>query len=166
MIDIAGDLGYPLTGAERQRVLENGTKSLTAFLAFSRGLEAEERGDFAAAARWYGEAVDADPGFTAAREKRRTVTAMRVVAGSAAGDITTVGDAVASAIDALTGPGTLRGTALTSSVVDVAGTQGERATGGGSQPRIDDVNRPDEPALPHIVAIIRIVVTIPIGGGA
>jgi tetratricopeptide (TPR) repeat protein len=167
VIDIAGELGYQLTGAERQRVLENGTKSLTAFLAFSRGLEAEDRGDYAEAARWYGEAVDADPRFTEAREKRRTVTAMRVVAGSAAGDVTTVGDAVASAIGALAGSaaGSLRGTALTSAVVDVAGTQGERATGGGSQPRIDDVNRPDGPTLPHLIAIIRIVVTIPLGGG-
>ncbi|MGD8321934.1 MAG: tetratricopeptide repeat protein, partial [Gemmatimonadota bacterium] len=144
----------------------NGTQSLVAFLAFSRGLEAEERGDFAEAARYYGEAADADPGFVEAREKRQTAAAVDVVASAQPEDVTRVGEEVAStstqaepssAVSPITG-------ALVSSVVDVAGTQAERATGGGGQQRIDEVNRPDTPPLPRLIAIIRIVVTIPGGG--
>ncbi len=168
VLDIAADLGYVLTDAERQRVLENGTQSLAAFLAYSRGLEAEERGDFAEAARWYGEAATADPSFGDARARRHTVSAVEVVAGSAPGDVTTVGEQVASATGVQAGStaaGSAINSALTSSVFDVAGTQAERATGGGGQQRIDDVNRSDGPTLLPLIAIIRIVVTIPGGGG-
>ncbi len=167
VLGIAGDLGYELTAAERQRVLENGTQSLVAFLAFSRGLEAEERGDFAEAARYYGEAADADPDFIEARERHRTVAAIEVVADAAPGDVTTVGEEVASATGAQAGPPSevsSLGSALTSSVVDIAGTQAERTTGGGGQQRIDDVNRTDAPTPPQLIAIIRIVVIIPPGG--
>lgn len=167
VLGIARDLGYALTAAERQRVLENGTQSLVAFLAFSRGLEAEERGDFAQAARYYAEAADADPGFSEAQEKRRTVAAVEVVQSSAPGDVTKVGEEAASAAmevgpSPTTSPIT---SALTSSVVDVAGMQAERATGGGGQQRIDDVNRPVTPPLPLLITIIRVVVPIPGGGG-
>jgi len=167
VLDIAGDLGYELTAAERQRVLENGTQSLVAFLAFSRGLEAEERGDFTEALRYYSEAADADPGFGEAREKQRTVAAIEVVSSSAPNDVTTVGEAAATATAGQAGsPPAVSpiNSALVSSVVDIAGTQAERTTGGGGQQRIDDVNRTDSPTLPQLITIIRIVVTIPLGG--
>jgi tetratricopeptide (TPR) repeat protein len=163
VLDIAGRLGYTLTAAERQRVLENGTQSLLAFLAFSGGLEAEERGDYLEAARLYGEALDADPGFVEARERRRTVIAMRAVSGSSPEDILSIGDQVAALLDGLLASTAADG-ALVSSVVDIAGTQPERSTGGGGERRIDDVNRTDPPTPPYLLAIIRVVVTIPLGG--
>ncbi len=163
VLEIAGRLGYTLTEAERQRVLENGTQSLVAFLAFSHGLAAEERGDYAEAARYYGQAADADPSFAEARERRRSAIAMAAVARSAPGDILTIGDQVASLLAEFLSPSALDG-ALTSSVADIAGTQSERSTGGGSRRRIDDVNRTDPPVPPYLLAIIRVVVTIPLGG--
>lgn len=175
VLDIIGNLGYVLSEAERQRILENGTQNLVAFLAFSRGLEAEGRGDYRAAVQHYADAARADPGFGEARERQRTVAAVEVVVGSEPADITTVAEEVAAVTDAVaTGEqggspptGSLISNALASSVVDVAGTQAERTTqgddeaGGAGQQRIDDVNRPEAPPLPRLVAIIRVVVRIP-----
>ncbi len=61
-------LGYTLSEAERQLILENGTQNLVAFLAYSNGLEAEDRGDYVAAAGFYSEAIQADPDFQMAQE--------------------------------------------------------------------------------------------------
>jgi tetratricopeptide (TPR) repeat protein len=68
VLALASRLGYTLSEAERRAVLENGTQNLAAFLAYSRALEAEDRGDYAAAAAYYQEAARRDPGFAAARQ--------------------------------------------------------------------------------------------------
>ena len=72
VLGIAAQLGYQLTAAEREAILENGTRNLAAFLAYSRGLEAEDLGDYNAAAQHYGEAVRRDPGFRQARQGYRS----------------------------------------------------------------------------------------------
>lgn len=59
-----------LTPAERRAISERPTADLQAFLAFSRGLEAEDRGDFAGAAEQFNAAVARDPNFRSARERR------------------------------------------------------------------------------------------------
>ncbi len=69
IVDLSARLGYQLSEAERRRVLENGTQNLAAFLAYSRGLIAEDAGDFQRAAAYFSEAVRADPGFQAAKEQ-------------------------------------------------------------------------------------------------
>jgi tetratricopeptide (TPR) repeat protein len=86
VVGLATQLGYRLSEAERQAVLENGTQNLTAFLAYSRALEAEDRGDYAAAARYYSEAVQADPSFGQARDGFQAATALPDVQAAAAGD--------------------------------------------------------------------------------
>jgi tetratricopeptide (TPR) repeat protein len=68
VVGLAERLGYTLSDAERQAILENGTQNLAAFLAYSRALEAEDRGDYQAAAGYYREAVQADPGFSQAQD--------------------------------------------------------------------------------------------------
>jgi len=68
VVGLADRLGYTLSEAERRAILENGTQNLAAFLAYSRALEAEDRGDYQAAAQYYQQAVRADPGFTQARD--------------------------------------------------------------------------------------------------
>lgn len=60
-------LGIQLTPAERERVNRRPTESIQALLAWGRGLEAEDRGDYAAAAAFYAEAAGADPGFEPAQ---------------------------------------------------------------------------------------------------
>ena len=63
-------LGVAITPAERRDLTERPTADLQAFLAFSRGLEAEDRGDFAAAEANYSAALARDPNFRAARDRR------------------------------------------------------------------------------------------------
>jgi TolB-like protein/Flp pilus assembly protein TadD len=72
-----GSLGVELTPAERERVNQRPTENLQAILAYGRGLEAEDRGAFAEAAREYSRAAQLDPGFTEARTKAAAAVAMR-----------------------------------------------------------------------------------------
>jgi tetratricopeptide (TPR) repeat protein len=62
-------LGIALSPAERRAIAERPTADLQAFLAFSRGLEAEDRGNFPEAAALFRQAVTRDPAFQAARDR-------------------------------------------------------------------------------------------------
>ncbi|MFI5210413.1 MAG: tetratricopeptide repeat protein [Gemmatimonadales bacterium] len=62
-------LGIALSAAEQRAISERPTADMQAFLAFSRGLEAEDRGDYQAAADAYQSASERDPNFKVAREK-------------------------------------------------------------------------------------------------
>lgn len=78
-----------LTPAERRAISERPTADLQAFLAFSRGLEAEDRGDFAGAAEQFNAAVARDPNFRSARDRRaqnlRMASAARLTPARLAG---------------------------------------------------------------------------------
>jgi TolB-like protein len=67
-------MGLTLSPAERRALSERPTADLQAFLAFSRGLEAEDRGDWPAAEAAFGAAASRDPSFRAAKEKQQTAT--------------------------------------------------------------------------------------------
>jgi TolB-like protein len=69
VLDLLERLGVTLTPAEQRAIAERPTADVQAFLAFSRGLEAEDRGDFAAATRQFGQAATRDPSFEAARQR-------------------------------------------------------------------------------------------------
>lgn len=75
-------MGISLTPAEQRALAERPTADLQAFLAFSRGLEAEDQGRFQDAAVQFGRAANRDPGFTAAVQRaaasRQTAAAIRV----------------------------------------------------------------------------------------
>lgn len=60
-------LGVELTPAEREAINQNRAENLLAFLAYGRGLEAMDNGDFAAASQFFNQAIQLDPGFDAAR---------------------------------------------------------------------------------------------------
>lgn len=74
-------LGVDLTPAERERVLRRPTENLQAVLAYGRGLEAADAGDFARAADHFTQAASLDPAFAAARVQARAAEG----AGRAAG---------------------------------------------------------------------------------
>lgn len=80
VFDLLGRWGIPLTPAESRAISEQPTADLQAFLAFSRGLVAEDRGDFAQAGRQYQEAIGRDPSFSAARA--RSARSARTAAAS------------------------------------------------------------------------------------
>lgn len=70
------DLGIELTPAERDRVTRQPTASLEAFLAFGRGLMAEDDGRFREAARHYERARQIDPEFDAAAARQSAALSM------------------------------------------------------------------------------------------
>ncbi len=102
---LATELGIQLTEAERQRILRQGTKNLAAFLAYSQGLEALDRGDYRAAAAAFGTAVRSDPSFQQARQQQQAAEAAPAVQASP-GDLVTVVEAAAQ-INAPSEPATV-----------------------------------------------------------
>ncbi len=91
---LATELGIQLTEAERQRILRQGPKNLAAFLAYSQGLEALDRGDYRAAAAAFSASVRADPSFQQAQQQQQAAEAAPAVQASP-GDVVTVVEAVA-----------------------------------------------------------------------
>lgn len=78
VLDIFNDLGIVLTTAERNAIEERPTRSIQAFLAYSKGLKLEDEGKYQEAARSFGEAARLDPGFGAASIKSSETAAAAV----------------------------------------------------------------------------------------
>jgi tetratricopeptide (TPR) repeat protein len=79
-LDLFTQLGVTLTVAERNAIDQRPTRSLNAFLAYSRGLAAGDAGRFDVASRFFNEATRIDPGFNAALQKG--IEAKQAAAGS------------------------------------------------------------------------------------
>jgi hypothetical protein len=80
VLRLFADLGITLTTAERNAIEQHPTRSLAAFLAFSRGLEAQDNARFDDAARFYDNAVRLDPSFRPPQQKGQEVKS--IVAGN------------------------------------------------------------------------------------
>jgi TolB-like protein len=126
VVSIAGQLGYVLSEAERQMILENGTQNLAAFLAYSRGLEAEDLGDYSAAAAHFSNAVRQDPGFTSARTNYSATASAASAEQAAPADVTTVASEPPQSEAA--GTADVTQGASQSTVIELTGTQAEQAT--------------------------------------
>ena len=70
VLEVVQVLGIQISPEERAAIAEVPTESFLAFLAYCRGLEAEAGGDFAGAARHYGQAAEADAGFSEAKLRK------------------------------------------------------------------------------------------------
>lgn len=167
VVELARHLGYELSAAERQRILENGTENLAAFLAYSRGLEAEDRGDYRAAAQHFADAVQADPGFQAARDAYQTVAMVPDVLSAAPGAVSVLASTPLPSTDLLVEP--VVSNPLSATVVDVASTQieavspttapvttGTTTTASQPPPTIIVVGTPTTPT-----GVVRIVFRLP-----
>jgi TolB-like protein len=84
---IFANLGIELTDAERAEINRRPTQNLQAFLAYSRGLEAQDRGDFAAAAQFYTQAARLDPSFQAAQQGAAASADLEAAAQQTVGDV-------------------------------------------------------------------------------
>jgi len=82
---VAGQLGIQLTEAERQSILRQGPRNLAAFLAYSQGLDALDRGDYRAAAAAFSASVRADPNFQAAQQHQQAAEAAPAAQGAGGG---------------------------------------------------------------------------------
>lgn len=86
-LDLFSQLGVTLTVAERQQIEQRPTRSMQAFLAYSRGLTAEDEGRYDDASRFFNEAVRIDPGFGAAQSKSQEATAASAGAAVSAASV-------------------------------------------------------------------------------
>ncbi len=157
VFNLSDQLGIRLTEAEGQRILAQGTKSLAAFLAYSRGLDATDRGDYAAAARNFGAAVRADPGFQAAQQGQQAALAAPVVQqAGAGGEIVTVVQAVEQ-VTAPSEPATRD--ALSAATLEIAPTTGDViAQAGGATLGATTIDRdlaPESQGLPSIISVVN-----------
>jgi tetratricopeptide (TPR) repeat protein len=160
-------LGITLTPAERVAISERPTRDLQAFLLYSKGLEAQDRGDFVTAAQAFQGAARIDPGFRAAAQQAGTSQDAQAAASAPATEI-------ASPALPPQGPGSLAGvgsgtlfTAINSAVPSGAVVLQGTAGGSPSGPPPSDPNRICEgancagPALSTLVGTIIIIVTRP-----
>jgi TolB-like protein len=69
VLQLFDSLGIRLTTAERVAIDQRPTRSLQAFLAYSRGLQFEDQGRYNDAARSFGDAARIDPSFGIAAQK-------------------------------------------------------------------------------------------------
>ncbi|HUH13283.1 MAG TPA: CsgG/HfaB family protein [Longimicrobiales bacterium] len=81
VLGILDVLGVQLTAAEREAIEENRAENVLAFLAYGRGLQALDRGDFGGASAAFAEAVRLDPGFQAAQVRQSQATQLQQAAG-------------------------------------------------------------------------------------
>lgn len=146
VLELLDKLGITLTPAERVAISERPTRDLTAFLLYSRGLEAEDRGDFTAAAQAFQQATRLDPGFRAAADHAATSQAAGAAVGVPATDVAVAmsggeaqagppagGVAPGTLLNAIngavpTGSLTLQGVASTSSIVGATATSSTGST--------------------------------------
>jgi hypothetical protein len=87
VLALLDQLGITVSPAERRAISERPTADLQAFLAFSRGLAAEDRGDFAAAATEFNAAVARDPLFKMAKDRADRTTTIAAASSQGPGGL-------------------------------------------------------------------------------
>jgi hypothetical protein len=121
-------LGVTLTAAERERINENRSANLIAFLSYGRGLEALDRGSYTEASTFFNRATQIDPSFSRALENRRQATELREAGAVTVSEIVVSGareskPAITSAAPTVTGS-----TLLTQITNDVNYSPGQNLT--------------------------------------
>jgi len=157
VLDLSAQLGIELTQAERERILKDGPKNLAAFLAYSDGLDAMDRGDYQGAARAFAAALRADPTFQAAQQCRQAAQAAPAAQAVQANPARLV-----AAAEVATGSASPLGGALGSTSRDVAPSTGDvlNAVGGGSRTGTDLTTRqttPESSGTPTAVAASGVI---------
>jgi tetratricopeptide (TPR) repeat protein len=177
-LDLFTQLGVTLTVAERTQIEQRPTRSMQAFLAYSRGLTAEDEGRYDDASRYFNQAVRLDPGFGAAQSKSAEAAAASAGASVTAATVeaslkgTTEGAVVAAAQQGSPTPENVSpsglGNTVQNTVADInpspTGIATSASTGGGgsSQPaQKDPVSNGTGTDNPASTATVKIVITRP-----
>lgn len=132
-------LGIMLSDAERAAINQRPTENMQAFLAFSRGLEAEDRGDFDEAANAFNMAVQFDPSFRQAAQSASQASDLSAAAGQSAGQVEAV---VVQNVVAETTP-EVQATAITTTTTEINGTNT------GNTDQITGTGPPSNPPPPN-----------------
>jgi TolB-like protein len=80
VFSIFTNLGIQLSDQERAAINQRPTQNVQAFLAYSRGLEAQDRGDYSGARDAFGEAAGLDPSFHAATQGASAASDLSIAA--------------------------------------------------------------------------------------
>ena len=80
-------LAITLTPGERSAISERPTRDIQAFLLYSRGLEARDRGDFVGASQAFQAAAQRDPGFSAAAQDAQSSQAAQTATTTPAAEV-------------------------------------------------------------------------------
>lgn len=166
VFELLAQMGIVPTPAERRAIGEHPTADLQAFLAFSRGLEAEDRGDLGAARRFFHAATLRDGSYGDARlrtaEVQRLSLAHRTTPERLSAASRTAGWADGAAVR------TTRADALVAAVSGVAPSTGDHLDRRASDPqrtrnraRVQEGLNRDDPTLIGIIGTILIVVPRP-----
>jgi tetratricopeptide (TPR) repeat protein len=173
VIDLIEKLGFTITTALRNQIEQRPTRSLQAFLAYSRGLVAEDRGQYDEAGRFFQDASRIDPNFAPAQQKSQEVST--IVAGTQV-NATTVesglqGSTEGAVVDAATQGVVTTSSLQTTSALSVAGdlnpSSAANNTGGSTTTTVTPPAGPTagtglgatNPALPH--AVVTVVIRPP-----
>lgn len=87
VLQLLDRLGVAITPAERTALEERPTRNLQAFLMYSRGLAAQDNGDFSGAANFFGQAARMDPAFHDAGTHAAASQAMSSASGASGDDV-------------------------------------------------------------------------------
>lgn len=166
VFDLLDQLGIVPTPAERRAIGERPTADLQAFLAFSRGLEAQDRGEFLTARRHFDAAVGRDAGFGAARDRVAEVHRLSIAARTTTDRLTITARAPGWGEEGSVR--TTRADALGTAVAGVAPSTGDQLARRAADPRgkperahvQEGLNR-DDPTLIGLIGTIIIVVPRP-----
>lgn len=164
-------MGITLSAAERRAISERPTADLQAFLAFSRGLEAEDRGDFGTAANEFGAAVARDPNFRSARERQAQNQSMAAAVSTSPAELAGIRTGIPTGPDrnalaeGVTPPRiiTLRNI-ITGAVPSHGGLITSQIPGGNPpvvRPPLPEALQQDDPRTPGLTGTIIIIITRP-----
>jgi len=78
VFDLIQDLGITLTDAESEAIKPLPTKNILAFIAYSKGLDFEDRGLYEQAREQYAQAIKLDPSFAEAKQKQEQLAIERL----------------------------------------------------------------------------------------
>jgi Tfp pilus assembly protein PilF len=101
VFNVFNTLGVTLTAAERERINTNRTANLLAFLAYGRGLDAMDDGNYEQAAAFFRQAAQLDPTFDRAQTQQQYAMDLQLASQMNAADILQLAD-VNAFIDAQT----------------------------------------------------------------
>ena len=175
-------MGIVLSPAERRAIAERPTADLQAFLAFSRGLEAEDRGDYVEAARLFREAAARDRGFRAAQDRadqsaaverasdmtpERLAHDVEEAAGAAAGGVPAAINSAAGTSAGVVHSSSVQASSLQSGLNGVAGSSAARvlqasgAVAVGLRSRLAEALKQDDPVKLGVTGLIHIIIPRP-----
>ena len=160
VVDLVEQLGVPVSPGERRTLSERPAADLQAFLAFSEGLVAQERGDYTAASGSFALALARDPSFGAARALGERNALFLAASRSTPDALTSL-----AASGAITSRTVRRGdalyTALQTIAPSAAGIVEQKTNLPVSNPRLAEALGQDNPARIAIIGEIIIIIPRP-----